>query len=237
MHSRIKLSARLALSGSQFKVLPLLTTVMFIGFFFPFCNAVFNMFAEARYYSMLFSVLSLALFASICAPAMLKLEIKHLMLAKGMRFSAVKLGFSGFKKALIFYFVLFCLKAFWFALFQAVPILMSAVFWLYNSENAVSIKAAAAIAVCIIVLSAAGIAFYSAFVQRYSKAAFYLACYEDFTAFDAIGESIRKTKDSLAEILVFKLGFLPWFVLCIGIVPMLFVIPYYKQSLICYFLN
>ncbi len=237
MNSRIKLSARLALSGSQLKILPLLTMIIFTVFVFSLCNAAFNLFADAQYYLLVFSVLSLIVFAVITAPARLRLEIKHLMLAKGKKSASVKLGFSGMKKSLGMYAALFCLKVFWFAAFEAVPVFLSVVFLIYNSEKSISIKAALTVAVCVFVLAVLGILFYSVFIQRYSKAAFYLACYEDFTVFDAIGESVRKTRNNLAEILLFKLGFMPWFLLCIGIVPMLFVIPYYKQSLTCYFLR
>lgn len=238
MNSGIKLSARLALHGSHFSVLPLLTLIMFTVFVFSLCNAVFNFFTDAYYFSLVFSILSLFVFVVITAPARLKLEIKHLVLAKGKNRSvSSKLGFSGMKKSLGIYAALFCLKAFWFAAFEAVPVLISVMFLHYNSEKSISIKAAVTVAVCIAVLAVSGIIFYSVFIQRYSKAAFYLACYEDFTVFDAIGESVRKTKDNLAEILLFKLGFMPWFLLCIGIVPVLFVIPYYKQSLTCYFLR
>lgn len=190
-----------------------------------------------KYLSVVFAVVSLLVFVIIVSPARLRLETKHLMLAKGMKNVSVKTGFSGFGKSLVFYPLLFCIKIFWFLVFEAVPVLSATMLYFYLKENSLSYKAYVVFCVGIIILAVAGLGFYSVFIQRYSKASFYLACYEDFSAVDAIAESVRKTRDSLVEILFFKLGFLPWLLLCVGIVPMLFVIPYYKQSLVLYFIK
>lgn len=237
MYSRIKLSARLALSGSYLKTLPLLTLIMFTAFVFMLSNPIFNMFVDVRYYSVIFAVASVAVFLMVVSPARLRLETKHFFLARGMKNIRVKTGVSGFAKSLVFYPLILCLKLFWLLVFEAVPFFSTVTLFYYLNGNSLSFKAFVVICVGIVILAAAGIGFYSVFIQRYSKAAFYLACYEDFSAFDAIGESVRKTRNSLVDILLFKLGFLPWFLLCIGIVPMLFVIPYYKQSLTLYHLK
>lgn len=237
MHSRIKLSARFALNGSQLVIFPLLTLIIFAVFVFSLCNAVFNMFIGEKYFSVIFSILSLAFFVLITAPARYKLEIKHLLLARGCRYLTAKIGFSGIIKSVIFYSAMFCLKAFWFAVFEAIPVSGAIILYLHISEKSLSAKAAITFLIFIGVLFAIGIFFYSVFIQRYSKAAFYLACYKDFSAFDAIRESVRKTRDDLLDILIMKLGFLPWFLLCFAVVPMLFVIPYYKQSIVLYFIK
>ncbi len=237
VHSRIKLSARLALSGAYLKTLPLLTLIIFSVFIFALCNPLVNFYVDTKYFSVSFTVISLVAFILISSPARLRLETNYFMFARGMKNISVKTGFSGFKKSLMFYTAVFCLKSFWFAVFEAIPVSAATMFYFYLNNNSLSLKATIVFCVCIAILALVGIGFYLLFIQRYSKAAFYLACYEDFSAFDAIGESVRKTKDTLADILFFKLGFLPWFMLCIGIVPMLFVIPYYKQSLTIYFLR
>lgn len=237
MYSRIKLSARLALNGSYLKTLPLLTLIIFASFVFMLSNPIFNMFVGIKYYSVIFAVISFAVLIMIVSPARLRLETKHFMLARGMKNIKIRTGLSGFGKSLVFYPLLFCLKIFWLAVFETVPVSSAVLFYFYLSENSLSLRAFSVLCVGIIILAAAGLGFYFVFIQRYSKAAFFLACYEDFSPIDAIKESIRKTKESLADILLFKLGFLPWFMLCIGIVPMLFVIPYYKQSLVHYFIK
>ena len=45
------------------------------------------------------------------------------------------------------------------------------------------------------------------------------------------------TEEKAAELLRFKLGFLGWIPLCVAIFPLLYLIPYYKQSLTCLFVT
>ncbi len=237
MYSRIKLSARLTMNGAYLKTVPLLTLIIFAVFVFMVSNPIFNMFVGIKHFSAIFFAVSFILLVMIVSPARLRLETKHFMLARGLKNIRVRTGISEFGKSLLFYPLLLCLKLFWLLVFEAVPVLSATAFYFYLVGNSLSFKAFVVICAGIIILAVIGLGFYSVFIQRYSKAAFYLACYEDFSAFDAIGESVRKTRDSLTDILLFKLGFLPWFLLCIGIVPMLFVIPYYKQSLTFYHLK
>ena len=237
MNSRIKLSARLALRNSYLKILPLLTLIVFSVFVFSLFNPLADIRINNKYVLILFSVLSFLLFVLITAPARFWLEIKHFLLANGRKSERIKLGISGIKKSCVFYTVLLCVKTFWFTVFEAIPVTASVFFYGYLSRNSLSVKAVTVIGTCIVFLAVSGFCFYSVFIQRYSKSAFYLACYENFNSFDAISESVRKTQGRLGKILLFKLGFLPWFLLCIGIAPMLFVIPYYRQSLTIYFLK
>ncbi len=225
------------MSNFYLEILPLLTLIIFSVFAFSLCNPLADIWINDKNILILFPILSLLLFVLVTAPARLCLEIKHFLLATGRKSERIKFGISGIKKSCIFYTVLLCIKTFWFAVFEAIPITASIIFYFYLSENSLGVKAVAVICGCIVFIAVLGLGFYSVFVQRYSKSAFYLACYEDFTAFDAIGESVRKTRNRLGEILLFKLGFLPWFLLCIGIAPLLFVIPYYKQSLTIFFIK
>lgn len=240
MNSRIKLSARAALNGSQIKIIPLVTAVMFLSFIFSLCNAAINTFqlVNEKYILIAFSALSFIIAVVLISPLRLLLEIKHLLLARRINPAArINLGFRGMLKSCGMCISLFALKLFWFAVFEAVPVSAAVIFVLYNAEEAISLRAAYSILICIVILAVVGVCFYSLFIQRYSKAMFYLACFKDMGVIEAVEESVKKTKGSLAEILFFKLGFLPWFLLCIGIIPALFVIPYYKQSVTCYFLS
>ena len=60
-------------------------------------------------------------------------------------------------------------------------------------------------------------------------------------AADKLTQKLRATapkrKGKYADILFFKLGFAPWFLLCILVFPAFYVIPYYKQSITCFFLS
>lgn len=240
MNARIKLSARAALAGSQLKIAALVTAIMVLLFVFSLCNAAVNMLwqTDEKYFFVAFSVLSLLLAVVSVSPLRLLLEIKHLLLAKKIKpMCRISMGFSGAFKACAVSIYVFILKLFWFAVFELVPVCGAVFFTAYSADKAVSLKAAYAVFAGIAVIAAVGIFFWLVFIQRYSKSMFYLACYKDLTAAEAIGESVRKTRGKAAEIFLFKFSFVPWLLLCAGVVPALFVVPYYKQSVTCYFLN
>lgn len=239
MNARIKLSARAALTGSQLKIVPLVTAIMVLTFAFSVCNAAFNMmYTAGKSMTAAFSAFSLLVFVAAVSPLRLRLEIKHLLLARGMNPSRqISLGLNGVLKSCGMFVCLFFLKSFWLLFFELIPVSSAVALAAYAAENALSLRAAYVIMGCIAVMAAAGIGFYAVFIQRYSMALFYLACFKDISVFEAIEESVKKTGNRLAEIALFKLGFLPWFLISLGVAPALFVIPYYKQSITCYFLN
>lgn len=240
MNSRIKLSARAALTGSQIRVVPLVAAIMTLVLFFSFFNAALNRLPLhlKREDLMIFAAVSLVAFVAAVSPLRLFLQIRMLMLARGIN-HAIKpdIGFIGAAKACGMSVCLFLLKFFWLAVFEAIPVAGAVMIALKGSREALSLRASYAVISGIAVLAFAGLAFYAVFIQRYSKAMFYLACYKDFGIADALRESIKRTEGRAVEILFFKLGFAPWLLLCAGILPALYVIPYYKQSVTCFFLS
>lgn len=240
MNSRIKLSARAALSGSYLRIVPTVTAVMFLLLLFSLANATVSFFFPVmKGYPMIILASVTLLLALICiSPLRLSAEIRHIMLASGRRNAdKVKIGVSGMLKSCGMCALLFFLKAFWFAIFEILPFSAATVFFLFWSQESVSLRAFCSVWAGIIILALAGFGFFLFYIQKYSASMFYLACYEDMGVFDAVQESVRKNRGKCGEILLFKLGFLPWFILCIGIAPALFVIPYYKQSITCRFLG
>ena len=85
------------------------------------------------------------------------------------------------------------------------------------------------------VTAIAGLIFFAFSVQKYAKAPFLLAAYPSLSVSDCIRLSIQKGEKKAAALLRFKLGFLPWLFACAAIFPLLYVVPYYKQSLTCWF--
>ncbi|MBQ2847699.1 MAG: hypothetical protein IJE74_05525 [Clostridia bacterium] len=240
MNARIKLSAKTALTGAQLKIIPTLAVLILLTVFFSLCNPALNLLTISfnKYFLLIFPAISLLFSIAAIAPLRLRLEIKHLLLARGINPSQkLNLGLSGILKACEMCVCMFFIKLFWLAVFEAVPVSALAVFLLHNARKAVSLRAAFVFFSGMFILALAGFGFYLLFIQKYSKSMFYLACYKDFTVTEAISESIRKTKDKTADILFFKLGFTPWFLLCILIFPAFYVIPYYKQSVTCLFLS
>lgn len=239
VNSRVKLSARAALTGSQIKIVPFVAAIMALFLLFSVCNELINRLnIDDKSLFVIFSVLSLFLTVAVIGPLRLLLEIKLLLLARGINpVRRPDLGFSGILKSCEMCVRLFFIKLFWLTVFEAIPIMAGAVFVWLNLNKSVSLNATYAVLTGLILLAFVGVGFYSVYIQRYSKAMFYLACYKDFSVSDAIRESIRKTQNRLSEIFFFKLSFLPWLLLCIGVLPALYVIPYYKQSVTCFFLS
>ena len=172
------------------------------------------------------------------APVRLYLQIKFLMLARGKgRFMRPEIGLTDIMKACELSIRLFFVKLFWFSVFEFLPTAAGVFFIYYNYYNAVSLRAAYTAFIGLVILAVTGVVFYFIFTQRYSESWFFLACYRDFAAADAIKESVRKTQNKLADIFFFKLGFVPLFLLCAGVLPAFYIVPYYKQSVTCYFLS
>lgn len=238
MNSRIKLSARAALSGSQMKIFPLVAVIALFIVLFSVCNTAVNYLPLSHSLAVIFPAVTLLLSLAAIAPLRLRLQIKHLLLARGINPSQrIGIGLSGMLKSCEMCVCLFFLKLCLLAVFEAIPIISSAIFIYHNIRNAVSLRAAFIFFSGMTILALAGFGFYLLFTQRYSKSMFFLACYKDFTVAEAISESVRRTKGRCADILFFKLGFVPWFLLCLLVFPAFFVIPYYKQSVTCLFLS
>ena len=135
------------------------------------------------------------------------------------------------------YSALFALKLLWLLLFEAIPAAFFTVFALRIARQPVSLKASAALLIGSAALAAAGLLFWGIAVQRYARAGFYLAAYGDISPVQAVSMSVKRCREELTELFLFKLSFLPWLLLCAAILPALYVIPYYKQSVTCRFLG
>ncbi len=89
----------------------------------------------------------------------------------------------------------------------------------------------------VVLLFIVGIWFVHLSFQRYSKAMFFLAAYPLLSAKEALKLSCRDDEKSDRRLTAFKASFLPWFIACLFILPIPFVVSYYKQSITCYFLS
>lgn len=207
--------------------------------FFSLCNAVLNyFFASENAVLAACAAITLPIAVAVISPLKLYLQMRFLLLANGKtRLGKPEISFGDSLKACELSVRLFFIKLFWLAVFEAVPAVSAAFFIGYINRNALSLRAVCAVAAGLCVLAAAGAVFYSVFIQRYSRSWFYLACYRDFSAGDAVRESVRKTRDRLSQTFFFKLSFLPWFLLCAAVFPAFYVIPYYKQSVTCLYLS
>ena len=226
MNARVKLSARQALLGESLTVLPTLTLIMVLTIVFSVGTAAVGLLpGDATLAQALTALLTIA-------PLRLRLQQKHIILALGSR-DGRELNFIDGLNACVMYSALFALKLLWLLLFEAIPAAFFTVFVLRIARQPVSLKASAALLIGSAALAAAGLLFWGIAVQRYARAGFYLAAYGDISPVQAISMSVKRCREELTDLFLFKLSFLPWLLLCAAILPALYVIPYYKQSVTC----
>ncbi len=120
-------------------------------------------------------------------------------------------------------------------IYEILPLSMIALLFFAATGNALSLGFCIAVLIGAAVLAATGFVFYSFSVQKYARAPFIFAAYPLLGIKDIIRLSAESGEKRAAELLRFKLGFLPWLLSCAAIIPLLYVVPYYKQSLTCYF--
>lgn len=237
MNARIKLSAREALLGSSLTVLPTLALIIILTVFFSLCAAATQLLPLENPHLACSLVALAALPAALftLAPLRLKMQQKHIILALGSR-EARELHFADFLNASMMYSLIFLLKLLWLALYEAIPCVIFAVFAYRISSGPVGVRVSVILLSGITLLAVLGAVFWLITVQRYSRAEFYLAAYGGISAKEAISLSVRKSAGEATKIFLFKLSFLPWLLLCAAVLPSLYIIPYYKQSITCRFL-
>ncbi|HZJ78801.1 MAG TPA: DUF975 family protein [Clostridia bacterium] len=85
-----------------------------------------------------------------------------------------------------------------------------------------------------VVLTLFGYIFYLIISQRYFLSSFILAKNPRVGVVDAIKRSTTLTQGRCLKIFMFKLSFMPWFLLCSVLFPVAYVWPYYKQCCLRY---
>ena len=130
---------------------------------------------------------------------------------------------------------LFLLRTLELIAFEALPAGIVVALFLIVKTKAQSTVFCVVMLIGSAVTAVAGLIFFALSVQKYAKAPFLLAAYPSLSVSDCIKLSVEKCEKKAAALLRFKLGFLPWLFACAAIFPLLFVVPYYKQSLTCWF--
>ena len=210
MNARVKLSARQALLGESLTVLPTLALIMVLTIVFSVGTAAVGLLpGDATLAQALTALLTLPAALLTIAPLRLRLQQKHIILALGSR-DGRELHFTDGLNACVLYSALFALKLLWLLLFEAIPAAFFTVFALRIARQPVSLKASAALLIGSAALAAAGLLFWGIAVQRYARAGFYLAAYGDISPVQAISMSVKRCREELTELFLFKLSFLPW---------------------------
>ena len=127
------------------------------------------------------------------------------------------------------YFYLFFIKLGVFLCFELPAILVS-FYFSYALKDGISQELFIALIATIAVLFLIGAFFYFVFSQRYFLAKYILYENEDCKIIDALKTSSNIMEKKCFQSALFKLSFLPWFLLYIFIAPAIYVYPYYKVS-------
>lgn len=145
------------------------------------------------------------------------------------------IGITEYFKNILLTLCLSALKIVEFVAFEAIPAVIVAALFFSIKRSALSAAFCVAALVGAAITAILGLIFFAFSVQKYAEAPFLLAAYPSLSVADCIKLSARKGEKKAADLLRFKLGFLPWLFACIAIFPLLYVVPYYKQSLTCRF--
>lgn len=250
LNERIKLSARAALLGNRRDdALYLLALMICVVFFSVSGYAVNRIVSLARVNAALTALNPLLVQLIPAASSMLTLFfavffVSPLRQAARSRFVACALNrrtdslkwfapghaVQAVRLSIALFFIKTGLLAAWLALPCAVSVILAAVI----KNAAVDLRIALAAAVGTAVLFIISLVFYAVSVQAYVCAQYILVASPSTTVRSAIRQSKAKTLGCRAALLRFRLSFLPWFLLCLAVVPLFYVWPYYKQSLACY---
>ena len=121
----------------------------------------------------------------------------------------------------------------WFLLLNA-PCFALLAAWLYGEKTEElsflpSYTALGGAVLCGVV----GSAFAYLLCQQYALCAYLLAKEPSLGVHETIRLSRRYMETNCGKLLWFKLTFLPWFLSCLFVLPVIYVVPYYRQSIVC----
>ncbi len=229
MFARIKTDARYAMLVSGRKAyLPWFVPAILLAV----TGAVSHIFDLPWFVSAGQSIMAQLLF-SACK---LYIQVKLIRSAKGLIIKE-KLKFLYFCRFCLLRLLLFLHKIKELVIYESLPLALSVLFVSYLYYHPVSLNAFYAVTAGIILLFASGAFFFVLSLQKYARAEFLLAAYPSLSVTDAVKLSRMRPNGEDRKIALFKLSFLPWFIACIFILPLPFVILYYKQSITCYFMS
>ena len=232
MNKKVRKRAKKLLKGRKRSVLPAVVTlfftsagVFFIRMFLSEGKTVFALLVSA--------LLSVAyVLFRICLNY--RLQVQMITAING---GETKIKAGEYLKNILLSFRLFLRKAAELIAFEFLPFAMAVLLFFGISIKGISRKACIIVLVGAAAVALTGLVFYVFSVQKYAKAQFFLAAYPSLTVGDCIELSKVQSEEKAAELLRFKLGFLGWIPLCVAIFPLLYLIPYYKQSLTCLFVT
>ena len=232
MNKKVRKRAKKLLKGRKRSTFPAVVTLLFTsaGVFF-----IRTFLSEGKtLFALLVSALLSGLYVLFRMCLNYRLQVQMITALHG---GESKIRPKEYLKNILLSLRLFLLKTAELIAFEFLPILMITLLFFGISIKGISRNFCIIILIGAAVVAVTGFVFYVFSVQKYAQAPFLLAAYPELTVGECIRQSKEKWTEKAAELLRFKLGFLPWLFACVAIFPLLYVIPYYKQSLTCRFVT
>ncbi len=232
MNKKVRKRAKKLLKGRKRSTFPAVVTLLFTsaGVFF-----IRTFLSEGKtLFALLVSALLSGLYVLFRMCLNYRLQVQMITALHG---GESKIRPKEYLKNILLSLRIFLLKTAELIGFEFLPILMITLLFFGISVKGISRSFCIIILIGAAVVAVTGFVFYVFSVQKYAQAPFLLAAYPDLSVSECIRLSKGKWTEKAAELLRFKLGFLPWLFVCVAIFPLLYVIPYYKQSLTCRFVT
>lgn len=232
MNAEIKLEARQAMLSRK-KRLNFLSLAAITVFGISFAGTLINSFMRKNIlWVAVVSGIIIYILKSVIA---YKTQLETLSLARNV--PRIKTGKSEWLRAV-------CLSAFVSVLrfaemvvFEFLPVSLMIYLYYMLRGDGVSRKVLLVALSGTLLLALTGFVFWFVSVQKYSRARLILAAYPGISVTDSVKLSVRSMGGRLLSAVLFKISFLPWILLCAFGFPLLFVIPYYNQSVTCFLLT
>lgn len=232
MNAEIKLDARRAMLGRK-KRLNLLSLAATAVFILSVAGSVANRFFRNNV--IVFALLSGTVIYVLKALVSYKTQLETLSLARNI--PCIRTKKHEYFRAVCLSASLSALKFIEIAVFEFLPASVLTVLYFLLKGNGISQKVFYVVITGTALLAVTGFLFWFVSVQKYSRARLLLAAYPDITVADALKLSVAGMNGRLLSAVRFKFSFLPWILLCVFVLPLIFVIPYYNQSVTCFLLT
>ena len=232
MNAEIKLEARQAMLSGK-KRLDILSFAAITVFGLSVAGTLINSFMRKNViWVALVSGITIYILRAVVA---YKTQVETLSLARNM--PRIKTQKAEWLRAVCLSAFLSFLRLAEMAVFEFLPISVTVCLYFTLKDKGLSRNVFFVVLSGALLLALTGLAFWFVSVQKYSRARLILAAYPDITVTDSVKLSVTGMSGRLLSAVLFKISFLPWILLCVFVLPLAFVIPYYNQSVTCFLLN
>ncbi len=245
---RIKIIAKSHLLGNTLSVLMIfvitLSAIVVSGNFsflfsyilrLPFISGILATQEALRIAKITFSVIGIVISILVVPPLKLGSERWFFLRAKGEKLKVGDLfnyfHLSSFLRSQSAFWYCTLVKTGVFVFFQFPAICVSGVLYSAAVQGESSYMIVVALAVAAAFLSISGSGFYFVYSAGWFMYYYIIVSNDTINLNKAYNFSVKLVKNSISKVCLFKLSFIPWWLLCVFVFPVFYIWGYYKQSL------